>query len=79
MRHLHGSPIKVHGYLKSTNCVVDGRWVLKVTDYGLPEIYAAYGVTRECTDEGNVVVSRTFGRTSGFLINTWAGRMNKNA
>lgn len=30
-----------HGHLKSRNCVVDGRFVLKVTDYGYKEILGA--------------------------------------
>ena len=35
MYYLHGSGLGVHGRLKSTNCLVDSRWVLKITDYGL--------------------------------------------
>uniref|UniRef100_F6SW71 Guanylate cyclase n=1 Tax=Ciona intestinalis TaxID=7719 RepID=F6SW71_CIOIN len=35
MSFLHGSSIHSHGNLKSTNCVVDSRFVLKITDYGL--------------------------------------------
>ncbi|CAK8674541.1 unnamed protein product [Clavelina lepadiformis] len=35
MCFLHRSPIGCHGNLKSTNCVVDSRFVLKITDYGL--------------------------------------------
>nr|XP_039269427.1 atrial natriuretic peptide receptor 1-like isoform X1 [Styela clava] len=35
MSFLHGSAIHSHGNLKSTNCVVDSRFVLKITDYGL--------------------------------------------
>lgn len=36
MRYLHTSPLRIHGSLTSRNCVVDARWVLKITDYGLP-------------------------------------------
>lgn len=35
MQYLHNSSIKSHGSLKSTNCVVDSRFVLKITDFGL--------------------------------------------
>ncbi|ELT98088.1 hypothetical protein CAPTEDRAFT_128612, partial [Capitella teleta] len=33
--YIHSGPLKVHGRLKSTNVVVDGRWTCKLTDYGL--------------------------------------------
>lgn len=35
MLFLHNSVIVSHGKLKSSNCVVDNRFVLKITDYGL--------------------------------------------
>ncbi|KPP78305.1 atrial natriuretic peptide receptor 1-like, partial [Scleropages formosus] len=35
MAFLHNSVIMSHGNLKSSNCVVDSRFVLKITDYGL--------------------------------------------
>lgn len=35
MAYLHDSPIQSHGHLTSSNCVVDSRFVLKITDYGL--------------------------------------------
>uniref|UniRef100_A0A8C6TXV7 Guanylate cyclase n=1 Tax=Neogobius melanostomus TaxID=47308 RepID=A0A8C6TXV7_9GOBI len=35
MLFLHNSVIMSHGKLKSSNCVVDNRFVLKITDYGL--------------------------------------------
>ncbi|KAM4600545.1 atrial natriuretic peptide receptor 1-like [Polymixia lowei] len=35
MVFLHNSVIVTHGKLKSSNCVVDNRFVLKITDYGL--------------------------------------------
>lgn len=44
MRYLHSSPLKVHGSLSSRNCVVDARWVLKITDYGVPAFLDSQGV-----------------------------------
>ncbi|XP_068180916.1 atrial natriuretic peptide receptor 1-like isoform X2 [Antennarius striatus] len=35
MLFLHSSVLASHGNLKSSNCVVDNRFVLKITDYGL--------------------------------------------
>ena len=32
--YLHDSPIGFHGNLKTNNCLVDSRWVLKLTDFG---------------------------------------------
>jgi len=37
MLYLHDSPLRYHGNLKSSNCLVDSRWVLKLTDFGLQE------------------------------------------
>ncbi|XP_033149896.1 retinal guanylyl cyclase 2 isoform X1 [Drosophila busckii] len=44
MRYLHASPLRVHGALTSRNCVVDARWVLKITDYGLNAFYESQGL-----------------------------------
>ncbi|XP_071389998.1 atrial natriuretic peptide receptor 1 [Centroberyx affinis] len=38
MDYLHRSPLHSHGHLSSSNCVVDSRFVLKVTDYGLSHL-----------------------------------------
>jgi len=35
MEFIHKSQLKFHGRLKSSNCVLDSRWVVKITDYGL--------------------------------------------
>uniref|UniRef100_A0A8B9JCQ6 Guanylate cyclase n=1 Tax=Astyanax mexicanus TaxID=7994 RepID=A0A8B9JCQ6_ASTMX len=46
MKYLHHRAI-IHGRLKSRNCVVDGRFVLKVTDYGLNEIMISQNISQE--------------------------------
>lgn len=38
MSYLHTSNIVVHGRLKSTNCVVDNRMVVKIADFGFNTI-----------------------------------------
>ncbi|XP_059809174.1 guanylyl cyclase C-like [Hypanus sabinus] len=38
MSYLHSSHVEVHGNLKSTNCVVDSRMVVKITDFGFNTI-----------------------------------------
>uniref|UniRef100_A0A8D2J479 Guanylate cyclase n=1 Tax=Varanus komodoensis TaxID=61221 RepID=A0A8D2J479_VARKO len=40
MKYLHHQEV-CHGRLKSRNCLVDGRFVLKITDYGYGELLAA--------------------------------------
>ena len=35
MHYLQNSVIQTHGNLKSSNCVVDNRFVVKITDFGL--------------------------------------------
>ncbi|XP_062844877.1 retinal guanylyl cyclase 1 [Trichomycterus rosablanca] len=46
MKYLHNRGV-IHGRLKSRNCVVDGRFVLKVTDYGLNQIMESLSMNEE--------------------------------
>uniref|UniRef100_A0A3B4UC39 Guanylate cyclase n=1 Tax=Seriola dumerili TaxID=41447 RepID=A0A3B4UC39_SERDU len=46
MKYLHNRDI-IHGRLKSRNCVVDGRFVLKVTDYGFSEVLISQSIDTE--------------------------------
>ncbi|KAK2154621.1 hypothetical protein NP493_2161g00000 [Ridgeia piscesae] len=41
MAFIHSSPIHSHGRLRSSNCVIDSRFVLKITDFGLPTLYGS--------------------------------------
>ncbi|XP_066277279.1 atrial natriuretic peptide receptor 1-like isoform X3 [Branchiostoma lanceolatum] len=47
MEYIHQSIIKYHGKLKSTKCVLDQRWVVKITDYGLKEFKFGADVLEE--------------------------------
>uniref|UniRef100_A0A672RA80 Guanylate cyclase n=1 Tax=Sinocyclocheilus grahami TaxID=75366 RepID=A0A672RA80_SINGR len=46
MKYLHHREFP-HGHLKSRNCVVDGRFVLKITDYGYNEILETQKTPKE--------------------------------
>lgn len=49
MIYLHDSVIISHGNLKPSNCLVDSRWVLQITDYGLSEFRS--GQDKRCSKE----------------------------
>lgn len=40
MCYLNGTSIKTHGSLKSSNCLIDSRWVLKISGFGLSKFRA---------------------------------------
>ncbi|CAI2346987.1 unnamed protein product [Caenorhabditis sp. 36 PRJEB53466] len=38
LEYLHSSPVGCHGRLKSTNCLIDGRWMVRLSSFGLREL-----------------------------------------
>lgn len=64
MAFLHNSIIAFHGSLKSSNCVVDSRFVLKITDYGL----ASFRSTAEPDDSHALYASETLKPTFILLL-----------
>ena len=51
MTYLHNSPIGAHGRLKSSNCVVDSKFVLKITDFGLSSFYSEDDLRNNAANE----------------------------
>lgn len=46
MEYLHKSDMKVHGDLKTSNCLINHRWTLKISDFG----FAAYRIHNYVTE-----------------------------
>jgi guanylate cyclase 2F len=56
MRYITNSPLRCHGNLKSRNCIVDARWVLKITDYHLNEMYLLQNSPRQVNIGGKTEI-----------------------
>ncbi|XP_057289487.1 atrial natriuretic peptide receptor 1-like isoform X2 [Hydractinia symbiolongicarpus] len=48
MQYLHSSPLKSFGRLKSSNCIVDSRWLIKITDFGTSFLRTGLNPLQEC-------------------------------
>ena len=65
MMYLHQTVDIPHGNLKSTNCVIDSRWVVKISDILLPSTrYTCYKPTTETKTSKNYF----FNAQSGFYV-----------
>lgn len=71
MSYLHSSEIKSHGSLKSSNCVVDSRFVLKIADFGLHSL-------RSPSDEPNDEKSYAFWKSKNNYIQGYCTIYKKN-
>lgn len=47
LKYLHSSPIEFHGRLKSSNCLVSSRFVVKLSDYGPHSLYEQLDSTED--------------------------------
>jgi guanylate cyclase 2F len=77
MRYLHSSPLRVHGSLTSRNCVVDARWVLKITDYGLPAFHDSQGLTPPTKTAKGKIGARVRGICMQMMLNLINGKVVK--
>ena len=72
MEFLHHSFYHSHGYLHSSNCVIDGRFALKITDFHLPMFRKPHVPVAEIkpNDDVDIDYKRLLWRAPGaFLIN----------
>ncbi|ELT96322.1 hypothetical protein CAPTEDRAFT_189896 [Capitella teleta] len=47
MDYIHKSHLHSYGNLKTSNCLVDARWTIQLTDYGLPSFLAGQNISEE--------------------------------
>ena len=56
MAYLQSTEIKSHGNLKSSNCLIDGRWTLKISDYGLTSLKSKSNLSHKVGSAGSEIV-----------------------
>ena len=47
LHYIHTSPIHSHGHMRSSDCLIDGRWVLKIGNVGQVSIKKKNVVKKE--------------------------------
>lgn len=61
MIYLHDSPIRFHGALHTANCLVDSRWVVKLSDFGLREFKK--GAEEQSLKDPNKIREKCYGKS----------------
>lgn len=73
MVYLHHSPLKSHGRLKSSNCIVDSRWLIKITDFGTNFLRTGLDPLNPASENerftGKSLTTKILGHTIPKLIN----------
>lgn len=64
MAYLHSCELGVHGKLRSGNCLIDGRFVLKITDFGLRSLTTPAEVVKD-----NMYYTSEYGTYYSHIIN----------
>ena len=57
---IHNSRLQYHGRLKSSNCVVDNRWLLKITDFGIHRYVSNNAAVVDNSNENQMYKGKTF-------------------
>ncbi|CAB3405149.1 unnamed protein product [Caenorhabditis bovis] len=52
LEYLHNSPVGCHGRLKSTNCLIDSRWMVRLSSFGLRELRMDENPIRDDVQDG---------------------------
>ena len=76
MKYIHDSPIGAHGHLRSDVCLIDSRWVLKVSDVGMSWLrnagkYSAKEPSDEADYKGITTLQR-YNHTTSRINNKFA-------
>ena len=70
MTYIHQSPIGCHGRLRSSNCVVDNRFVLKLTDFGLPTFLGQHDLDKG-SDNNDFFSKHSYMVTYALSVRIW--------
>lgn len=60
MAYLHNSEVNVHGKLRSCNCLIDGRFVLKISDFGLRTLTSPREVVQDQAFYNSLAINYVF-------------------